>query len=90
MSRAQSPSEAVKAVVGDESEVRRLAGGDVALAVEKNDKQSLVTVATDDGRVVIAVDEPGVDIADAIEAAYDVERGLDRLLTAPFGGGSDV
>ena len=90
MSRAQSPSSAVKAVAGEDCEVRRLAGGDVAVALERNDAQSLVTIATDDALAVITVDEPGVDPADAIEAAYDVDRGIDRLLAAPFGGGSDA
>lgn len=90
MSRAESPSESVKAVAGDGCEIQRLAGGDIALALEQNETQSLVIVATDNARAVITVDEPGVDVADAIEASYDFETGLDRLLTAPFGGGCDV
>lgn len=89
MSRVESPSESVKEVAGDDCEIQRLSGGDIALTIEDNGVQTLVVVATDEARAVIAVDEPGVIFADAIEAAYDFESGLDRLLTAPFGGEFD-
>lgn len=90
MSSVHHPSESVKQAVGDDSELRGLAGGDVAFAIEKNEKQPLVVVATDDARAVIVVDETRVETADAIEAAFDIQSGLDRLLTVPFGGGNDA
>lgn len=89
MSRAETPSESVKAVAGDDCEITRLAGSKIGFTLEQNDEQSLVTVPTDGARAVITVDEPGVDVADAIEDAYEIENGLNRLLSTPFGGETD-
>ena len=90
MSSAKSPSDLIKDVMGDDAEITRLMQGNLAVSIDQNRDQTLVTVAMDDVRAVITVDEPELTEAGAIEAAHDMERGLDRLRTAPFGGDHDV
>lgn len=85
MSSVRHPTKSVEEVLRDDTEIHRLSGGDIAFAIETNGEQSQVTIATNDARAIITVYEPGVAATDAIEAAYEGKRGLDRLLTAPFG-----